>query len=89
MGRRNDNTGVPQTCPFIDDVVSFVLGIEAEGNEAATEVLKVLEVIRTHNGNLRDFANQQYRRADEAEDEVRDLKREIDSLERDINALKD
>ena len=99
MGRRSDNTGVPQTCPFIDEVIGFISSIEwDEGEEGlkqgANKVLQVLETIRTHNSNLRDCANSEYNRAEEVEaaneelkDEISDLKSEIRELTKELNQL--
>lgn len=96
---RNDNTGVPQTCPYINDVIRFIEGInwcedQEDDAQGVTEVIKTLEKIRSMNSDLRDFGNQEYKRAEEAEKDrdyyekqVRCLEDEVANLEKTVKEL--
>lgn len=92
MPRRGDATNVPQTCPFINEVISFIDRIEwnedqESSKEEAKLILLTLETIRTHNGSLRDFGNEQYYQAYELESENDSLKSEVKRLEDDVKYL--
>lgn len=94
MPRRSDATGVPQTCPFIDEVITYITGIRwHEGQETEADEAKLmlitLEKIRSHNGSLRDFANDEYYRACELEGEKTSLESDIKNLEWEVKSLSD
>lgn len=89
MSSRRDNTGVPQTCPLIDDVVEFIEFIEWDEGEVelekkGKEALKTLEKIRSANYDLRDFGNGQYNEKEQLEKDLELAERKIDKLEADI-----
>jgi len=93
MSRNRDNSRVPHTCPIIDNVVGFLNSIDWDDNENDLEkecrnVLSILEDIRTANLNLREWGNDEYKRANEAEDELSDAKSIISDLQSEIIDLK-
>lgn len=86
MAYRGDPTGVDQTCPLIDQVISYLNDIEwDEGEEDlatdATRMVQVLEMIRKANSKLRDFGTEQYDRANEFEKDLERSSSRIDELE--------
>jgi benzoyl-CoA reductase/2-hydroxyglutaryl-CoA dehydratase subunit BcrC/BadD/HgdB len=90
---RNDNTGVPQTCPYIDEVIRFIEDVkwqEGQEDDAQTvvEICKTLEKIRSMNTDLRDFGNQEYKRAEEAESDRDYYEKQVKSLEDEVENLK-
>jgi benzoyl-CoA reductase/2-hydroxyglutaryl-CoA dehydratase subunit BcrC/BadD/HgdB len=90
---KNDNTGVPQTCPYIDEVIAFIEAIkwqEGQEDDAQTviEICKTLEKIRSMNTDLRDFGNQEYKRAEEAESDRDYYEKQVKSLEDEVENLK-
>lgn len=99
MGRRGDNTGVNQTCPYIDEVRDFIEGVEWSDEEKdlekqSKEACAMLEVIRQMNSDLRDFGNKQYdelyemeKDRDYYEKRVRELENNIEHLQSDIKEL--
>jgi len=90
MGRNNDHSGVPYTCPLINEVISAVKSVEWPENSYwdATRVIEILEQIRTHNEKLRQFGIDTYIERDEYSYKVDDLEREIDQLKETIEQLK-
>lgn len=92
MAWRGDPTGVSQTCPLIDEVISFLNNIEwDEGEEdlckEATGMVQVLEMIRKANTKLREFGHEQYERASEFEKDLERASNRIDELEHTITVL--
>lgn len=90
MGRNRDHTDIPNTCPFIDNVIRFIDSIDFDDDmsDEAVSICKILEEIRTHNSDLRDFGNEQYNRAEELNDDCNSYKETINELEYEIIALK-
>lgn len=96
MGRRGDNTGVDQTCPYINEVRDFLEGIEWDEDEAklekgAKEACIALEKVRKMNEELRDFGNRQYEYAAELEkdrdyykDQCQDLEKQVENLKEEL-----
>lgn len=74
-----DRTGIPNTCPLIDEVISAVSDLEDKETLVA-----ILEQIRRHNTDLRDFGNEQYYLAEEREEEIDTLKGKVRNLEDDL-----
>jgi len=88
MGRNRDYTGVPNTCPLIDEVIQFIDNVPFEGDDEEKqqfdmECLSIkasLEEIRTRNGNLRAFAIQKQKEAEELKLEIEALNAYIEKL---------
>src|SRR5690606_41341373 len=90
MGRLRDATDIPNTCPMIDEVISFIDNIRIDWEDeyhTKKELLDIMERIRTSNQNLRDFGNEQYYRAEELESDLEYFKSINEDLERDISRL--
>jgi len=84
-----DNAPIKNTCPIIDDVVSYIDGFRREFSNDETEVdfknaLSVLEDVRRANSTLRDWGNEEYNRAEELEKERDELERENKTLKADV-----
>ena len=89
---RDDYTGVPHTCPKIDEVISFINSlVEWDGEETHTlqELVDLMEAIRDANGKLRDFGNEKAKEVEELENELYNKRREIDSLTDEMGDLND
>lgn len=99
MGRRGDNTGVDQTCPLIDKVISLFESLSdfdmPDGYEEDKKVMiETLEKIRSMNLELRNFGNKQYEELCEMEKDkdyyesrCRELENEVKYLQDDIKEL--
>lgn len=92
MAWRGDPTGVAQTCPLIDEVISFLNNIEwdegeEELNNDSIRMAQVLEMIRKANTKLREFGHAQYERANENEKDLERASGRIDELEHTITVL--
>lgn len=89
---RNDYTGVPHTCPKIDEVIGFINSlVDWDGEETHTqqELVDLMEAIRDANGKLRDFGNDKAKEVDELENELENKQREVDYLKTTIGELED
>jgi predicted nucleic acid-binding Zn-ribbon protein len=102
MGRLDDNAPVGHTCSTIDDVISSLTELHISGEPMSRRELidleKTMNQIRSDNGALRDWGNQQCQLAYELEkemdyykdlsekykDEIDDLKSEIKELEKQV-----
>lgn len=94
MGR--DNSGIDNTCPKIDEVISAVNSVNWDEDNYwdAKKVIEIMEEIRKANTDLREWGNQMYRERDELQDQLDDLEREnkdlksnIDEFEMQVNEL--
>ena len=92
MPRHSDASPVPQTCPKIDSAISIVHGIyidyEDFSKQTYVDFEKTMEEIRSANSTLREWGNEEYKRANEMEDERDDLLRMVDDLKSEIGSLK-
>ena len=93
MARNTDHSGVPHTCPLIDSVIDFISNIDFNEEQKyfsreATKMVDILENIRTHNSNLRDFGNNMCKERDSIEDDNTDLTNKVSELESCIRDLK-
>lgn len=99
MGRRDDYTGVPETCPYIDSVIRFIEE-NTEENTNYTSAIADLEKIRSFNSDLRSVANYFFHEKEQLEsdfdyeinakdDEIKDLESKISELRSDIRDLMD
>ena len=84
MSRYRDNSGIDNTCPKIDEVISAINSVDwGEDNYwDADRVIEIMEQIRGANSNLRDWGNEMCRERDE-------LQKEFDYLEKEKNNLQD
>lgn len=90
---RNDAAPIGHTCPMIDDIIYFIKDIEWDDQEIdlqkeSEKALNILEKIRSANSTLREWGNEQYQRAEEAEKEVDYYKDRVSILEDEIADLK-
>ena len=80
-----DNTGVKHTCPLIDEVIIFIDALcedkETDPHHSEkTMMTNTMEKIRKANINLRDFGNEQFKRAEDLEEENERIKTVIERL---------
>ena len=105
MGRKTDNAPIGQTCPLIDETISQVHNWYMDSEEISKNEYQGfeqrMEKIRQANSALREWGNDECRRADEAEkdldywkdqaeklaDEIKDLQSDIRTLENEISQL--
>ncbi len=99
MPRKGDNTGVEQTCQYIDKVIDFLETLSdfdmPDGYEKdKVKMTETLEKIRSMNLELRNFGNKQYdefyemeKEKDYYEGRCRDLERENEAYRDDIKEL--
>jgi hypothetical protein len=70
--KRYDESGVPQTCPLIDTLIDLI-----KDSDCDQKAIEILEKIRSHNENLRQWgAETNYElseRVDELEYELKQL----------------
>jgi predicted nuclease with TOPRIM domain len=87
MSRYRDNSGISNTCPKIDEVISAINSVNwgEDSYWDANRVIEIMEEIRKANSDLRDWGNQMCRERDELQDEFDYLKRENDKLQDDVN----
>lgn len=93
---RNDYTGVPHTCPKIDEIISLVdelhsCACDFEYSEDARRLLDQinagLEEVRAANLHLREFGNEKAKEVYALENELEGNQREISSLTHEIWVL--
>ncbi len=91
MGRYRDNAPVGHTCPMIDEVISAINSVDwGEGNYwDAHRVIDIMENIRSANGQLRDWGNDECRLRSELEEELEEVKKENSKYLEQIEDLKD
>jgi predicted RNase H-like nuclease (RuvC/YqgF family) len=88
MARRTDDSGVPNTCPLIDDVIHSLASCEC-GHLEQGNAISALEQVRGYNDDLRTWGNEQYQELQEAEKRIERLKSDNDDLRSEIDDLKD
>lgn len=86
-GRLRDNSGIANTCPKIDEVISAIESVNwGEDNYwDANSVKTIMEEIRKSNSDLRDWGNEMCRERDELQEQIDDLQKENKSLKIDID----
>lgn len=98
---RNDATGIPYTCPIIDDVKEYLKYVERnfiskidndedKKNEIddSNTILDTLEDIRTANDELRSFGLKTIKELEEAINERDEFEKTIEDLKSEIFDLK-
>lgn len=76
MGRKQDNAPVGNTCPTIDEVLTFIDGIFPDENLEAQEidhVRNLMEDIRSANAQLREWGNEAHERVENLECELSNI----------------
>jgi chromosome segregation ATPase len=89
---KKDYTGIPHTCPSIDEVQRSITRVAEVLEEYAVDLRSAaeqLEKLRSQNEELRDFGNDQYLKAEELEIELKTVNNKIEILEDDISYYKD
>lgn len=95
---RDDYTGVPHTCPKIDEVIDLIdelhsCAVDFKYSEDARKFFDAInlamEEIRTANQHLRDLGNEKAKEVDELENELENSIRQIAHLEAEIKDLND
>ena len=87
MGRRNDNAPVGNTCPAIDEVITFIDSITPDNDIEIQEIAQVrdlMEDIRSANSQLRDWGNEKHIEAEELETEKEILENELSQVIKDL-----
>lgn len=80
---KKDNSPVSPTCPEIDSATESISSIRdtlSEQIEELNYLSKGLEKLRTENSDLRTWGNEQYNRAEELEERLKNANIEIDEL---------
>ena len=100
MARNKDNAPVANTCPKIDQVISFLEKLDwdlkkqifklSDDDEKylsfeCKKIVEVMEEIRKANHALRTWGNEEYNSKNEHEQEIKDLKAEIENLEKKLS----
>ena len=75
---RYDESGVNQTCPLIDDVISIIHDSDLDNKK---EAIELLEKIRSDNERLRKWGSETNYQLSEALDEIRAMENQIEELE--------
>ena len=76
MARYRDNSGIDNTCPKIDRVISLIDSFDPEDEAVISDLqdaLILMQEIREANANLREWGNEQY-------DSFYEIEKERDSL---------
>lgn len=90
----SDRTGVPKTCPLIDDVIAvleWIANMPDDGleiilnSDQIDDTIDIMEKIRRHNGDLREIAIH----ANDLEDELEEYKNKCNDLEWEVFNLKE
>ena len=76
------------TCPLIDDTLRLIDELRKEnrggtGDNYAAEIRKKMEILRTANGDLRDWGQMESDYADELLEKIEELEAELDKLRKD------
>jgi chromosome segregation ATPase len=84
-----DYSPVQNTCPKIDEVIAFLETIDSEdvSRTSIKDVVNVMEEIRSMNAELREWGNDEYRRAESLDDDLRRMESEKDDVEREVSRL--
>lgn len=86
MARRRDESGTPNTCPFIDEAIIELDSCECESVDTY-RAKAALEKVRRYNDELRSWGNNQYYELQESENSISKLESENEDLRAEINNL--
>ena len=93
MGRYNDNAPIGHTCPKIDSVISNIHSIYMSSEEITkheyVQFEKLMEEIRSANSTLREWGNEENKKAEEFEKDFDRANRQVEDLEAEVMELKD
>lgn len=90
MGWHRDNSGVPHTCPYIDDVIAFIESFDEETSKyERAKIIDTLEDIRGFNLKLRDYGISLEESLTEIGEERDDLIKENAELKDDLYDTRD
>lgn len=78
MARKRDESGVPYTCPFIDEVIDALKFCQCEYVRQG-DAISALEKVRGYNDDLRTWGNEQYTHAADLQESFDKLERELDN----------
>lgn len=82
MSRYKDNSGIKETCPWIDEAIDVLEKSQCEYNYSeAKSAIASLEKVRSANSDLRDWGNSLYREVEELKDEIKCLEKRIEDME--------
>jgi FtsZ-binding cell division protein ZapB len=98
MARNDDHAPIGNTCPMINEVISYIEGIdwnlddenESKLNDDGIEAVKTLEKIRTANSTLRGWGNDMCKESmgrDDLEKENNNLKTDNGYYQDEIKSL--
>lgn len=76
---RYDESGVPQTCPLINEVIAIVDCSNLD--ESKREIITLMEKLRDHNEKLRQWGSETNYALSEAYDEIKELEYKISQLQ--------
>ena len=66
MSRYKDNSGIKETCPWIDEAIDVLEKSQCEYNYSEVkEAIASLEKVRSANSDLRYWGNELYRQVEE------------------------
>lgn len=88
MSRFRDNSGIPNTCPKIDEVISAIKSVDWGDDNYWDEkgLTEIMEKIRNANSELRDWGNEMNRERDDLQGLLDDLENENKKLKQDIES---
>ncbi len=90
MGRNYDNAPIGNTCPMIDEVISGINSVDWSDNTFHTSdsLGETMEKIRSANLTLRNWGNDECKRANELDNDLDYANRQIKDLEAEVKSLK-
>jgi septal ring factor EnvC (AmiA/AmiB activator) len=83
MGRYSyDDSRIPQTCPLINEIIDAVKSVDWKKDDWHDEkgLLDIIEQIRKHNGDLRDWGSDKNQEIHDLNEELNDLRNEVRHL---------
>jgi predicted nucleic acid-binding Zn-ribbon protein len=85
--RRRDESGTPDTCPFIDIAIRELEQCQCDG-VVTQDAIRALETVRGYNQDLRIWGNEQFHELQETKSEIDSLQDELDAARHDLADLK-
>jgi predicted nucleic acid-binding Zn-ribbon protein len=88
MSRDRDYSGIQNTCPKINEVISAIESdMPDDSYHTKKELVGIMEELRTANLQLRTWGNDLYREKNVLEKELESSKREFDSLKDELQDI--